>query len=428
MPLEIDVDRRGGVLAIGTQPLPPFNEEDIQIYTQLSRQVSLGTQNLDLLTETRRRLREMDLLLEFTRKLGMLDPRGILAALIRNRAGSAFNRGCRLGSRSGKNLKGWSRRLRAVTAIMKLCWRSTTGPEMEKVWMPLPLRVFASGLPLRSDVAFAQDYSLPSEELLLYRKATGGRLPVSTLIVPVGRANRVIGVLVVDHFNLSNAFNEEDEALALSLAQQSALALENARLFVSSEQRTAQLQALNQVSGALTSSLQRGELISSLLEQLRLVLPYQTATLWLRRENTLSVASAVGFDDNESRQGISVAVQDSALFQEMVQTGQPLSVPDVRQDVRFPSFLEPEHLSWLGVPLTAKGELIGVIALEAHDSRVLYRRASAVRIHLCQPGRRGVGKCPPVRREQSACGRVRSAHAAPGIVEPPIQRIGLITG
>jgi len=366
LPLEIEADHRGGVLIMGTHSLAPFTEEDRQIYAQLSRQVSLGTQNLNLLAETRRRLREMDLLLEFSRKLGLLDPREILAALIETvlavlPTGDAGwvaiweeNRGLTPQVARGYSDNG---------VMLSIRYQGGEG----KGSLPLPMRVLNSGLPLRVDVAFAQDYSLPTDDLLRYRKATGGRLPVSTLIVPIGRGSRVLGVLVIDHFSLSNAFNLEDETLAASLAQQCALALENARLFVSSAQRAAQLQALNQVSGALTSSLQHGELIAVLLEQLRLVLPYQTATLWLRNENTLSVAAASGFDDNESRQGISVAVQDSALFQEMAQTGQPLSVPDVRLDVRFPSLMEPDHLSWLGIPLVAKAELIGVIAMEKHE-------------------------------------------------------------
>ncbi len=97
------------------------------------------------------------------------------------------------------------------------------------------------------------------------------------------------------------------------------------------------------------------------------MLPYDTATLWLKQENTLAVASAAGFTDNESRLGISVRVEDSALFQEMVQTSNPLSIADVRQDVRFPSLLEPDHLSWLGIPLLVKAELIGAVALEKHE-------------------------------------------------------------
>jgi PAS domain S-box-containing protein len=56
-------------------------------------------------------------------------------------------------------------------------------------------------------------------------------------------------------------------------------------------------------------------------------------------------------------------VEDSALFQEMIRLGQPISVPDVRGDARFPQ-IEAPRLSWLGIPLISKGEVIGVITLE----------------------------------------------------------------
>ena len=366
MPLEIDQNHRGGVLVIGRRTLPPFSQEDTQIYSQLSRQVSLGAQNLDLLIETRRRLHEMDLLLAFTRKLGLLDPRGILLTLVETVLEVLPNADAGWVARWVDNkmlLPEVARGYNDNRSLLAINFQ--TGDE--KNTDLLPLRVMFSGQPLRTEVAFAKDYSLQPEDLMRYRQATGGRLPVSSLIVPIGRSERIIGVLVVDQFSLSEAFEPEDEALAVTLAQQSTLALENSNLFVSAEQRAHQLQSLNQVSSAISSSLQQGELISSLLPQMRLVLPYDTATLWLRQEKTLAVASDVGFKDNESRLGISVAVEDSALFQEMVQTNQPLSIADVRQDARFPSLLEPDHLSWLGIPLFAKAELIGVIALEKHE-------------------------------------------------------------
>jgi GAF domain-containing protein len=346
LPLALGQARTGGVLVMGQCILPPFSESDSHIYAQLSRQVSLGIQNLDLLTETRRRLREMDLLLQFSRKLGMLDPRGILRALIETalQVLSTGDAGW-VGLWSGEELALIPAAAQGYiddSAMQSLRYR----PTLDKAVEVLPLRVFYSGQPVRGDVAFAQDYSLPPEALLGYRKATGGRLPVSALVVPVGRGDRPLGVLVIDHFSLSNAFSQEDESLAMALAQQSTLALENARLFISAEQRAAQLQALNQVSAALTSSLRPGELIPTLPVLLKEILPFDTATLWLRKGDRLDIASASGFADNESRLGISVSVQDSALFQEMIRTTQPLVVPDIRLDPRFSTLLEPDHLSW----------------------------------------------------------------------------------
>jgi GAF domain-containing protein len=97
------------------------------------------------------------------------------------------------------------------------------------------------------------------------------------------------------------------------------------------------------------------------------VLPFDTATLWLRDKEHLTVASVRGFPDAERRLGLTLAVADSALFNEMIKSGQSISVPDVREDRRFPP-VEAPHLSWLGIPLVSKGELIGVIALEKWQS------------------------------------------------------------
>jgi signal transduction histidine kinase len=231
----------------------------------------------------------------------------------------------------------------------------------------LPYQVYQQGLARRVDVRFAQDYNIPAAELLLYRHGTGGRLPVSALLVPLRRGELSLGVLVLDNFNASDVFSADDETLAYSLGQQSALALESARLYMAAEQRASQLAALNQVAGAITSSLQRSQLISSLLEMLKAVLPFNTATLWLRKDQILEVAAASGFSDDESRLAISVGVQDSRLFQQMVAEAIPLNVADTRQDDRFLQLEEPEFLSWIGIPLLVKSELVGVIALEKRE-------------------------------------------------------------
>ena len=61
-------------------------------------------------------------------------------------------------------------------------------------------------------------------------------------------------------------------------------------------------------------------------------------------------------------------MEDSALFKTMIQTGEPIAVGDLRNDRRFPSLLEPDYLSWLGIPLIYKSEVIGLIALEKREA------------------------------------------------------------
>ena len=137
---------------------------------------------------------------------------------------------------------------------------------------------------------------------------------------------KALGLLILDNFNTTGAFKAEDEALLLSLAQQVALSLENVRLVHDTQERAGQLQALNEVAASLTSNLRSDQLIASLLDQFAPVLPFDTATLLLREKDRLKVAAARGFTDTDQRLGLSVAVADSALFNEISGHGQAITV------------------------------------------------------------------------------------------------------
>jgi GAF domain-containing protein len=251
----------------------------------------------------------------------------------------------------------------------------------------LPGQVFASSQPLRLDeIDFARHYNLSPENLRHFRDATGGLLPVSSLAIPIGgtpanpeggKTTPPLGVLVLDNPKTTAAFSGEDQVLVSSLAQQTALILENARLFQASERRAHQLQALTEVATTITSSLQPDELVSTLLDQLQAILPYETGTLWLLRRGpdgaspgdnprqTMVVSAARGFTDSDQRIGLTVAVEDSVLLNEMIHTSQPLSVANVCDDSRFSPLMEYERLSWLGCFLFGSR-----LALRAHYEHV----------------------------------------------------------
>lgn len=348
------------ILAVSNTPLAEFTSEDEHIFSLLSQQVGEALGDLEMIKEMNRRLQEVNLLLEFSRQLGTLDTAQILKALLDNavQAIPAANAGM---------VALWSDQRNCLVPqcavgyvdpqkILKIPYASGEA---------LPGQVYEQGQPMRIDeVDFALHYNLPTESLLLYRDATEGRLPVSSLIIPLQTFDTKLGVLVLDNFKSPGAFSGTNQALATSLARQTALTLENVRLYQASEQRSAQLQALTDVAGTITSSLQVNELISSLLDQVRSIIPFDTGTLWIRQVDTLTVRAALGFEDSEERIGLSVEVEDSLLLMEMITTSRPLTVGDVRADARFPSLVEALYLSWMGIPLLSKGVVIGVIALE----------------------------------------------------------------
>jgi PAS domain S-box-containing protein len=152
-----------------------------------------------------------------------------------------------------------------------------------------------------------------------------------------------------------------------SLTQQTALNLEYSRLFRAAELRANQLQALTGAAAIISSNLQPEELVGSLLDQLEAILPFNTGTLWLRQDDQMFVHGTRGFADSDVRTGLSILIEDSVLLREMIDTCQAIYVGDVRDDPRFPSLVENPNRSWLGLPLVAGGEVIGVIALEKDD-------------------------------------------------------------
>jgi PAS domain S-box-containing protein len=364
LPILIDGKPVAGILAISPEPLPSLTEEDRQTYYQIARQVSIILQNISLLTETRRRLREVNLLLDFSRQLSGLNPDSIIKALLESalRVVTTAHAGVVLlyneqdGLLVPHTVEGYA----DADSLMQISYRPGES---------LPGRTFTEKKSRRVDeVNFARDYNLTAEFLLRYREATAGRMPVSSLIVPIQAGEQVLGVLVLDNFNTSAAFAADDEVLLLSLTQQVALSLENVRLVQASQERAMQLQALTEVSASMTSSLQSGELVAGLLDRLGSVLTYDTAILWLRADRRMSVAQARGFPDNEQRIGLTVDIEDSVLLAEMNRTSQGIVVGDVRHDPRFTTLVEAERLSWLGIPLVSKGEVAGVIALEKAEA------------------------------------------------------------
>jgi PAS domain S-box-containing protein len=360
------------LLAISLTPMAAFTDEDQQLFTMLARQVAIALQNQRLLSETSRRLREVNLLLDFSRQLGSLDPLQILHTL----ADSIIHL---LPAVHSCVVALWDEKEQALIPQVALGYPNNQRLLEIRYRMgeALPGLVYESGRALRVDeVIFSRHYNLPPESLLCYRDGTGGRLPVSNLIVPISGPvhpgkeldTMPLGVIILDNFQMTAAFTQEDLALITSLMQQTALTLENARLYQASEQRAIQLQTLTNVASTITSSLQTNELIASLLDQVKAILPYDTGTLWLRQGHQLTIRAALGFEDSEERVGLSAAISESLLLKEMIDTGLPSFVDDVREDERFPSLIEHKHLSWLGIPLMAKGEVVGVIALEKKEA------------------------------------------------------------
>ena len=359
LPILAQAGAPSAIILNSSANLAEFSPDDERLFSLLAAQTATTLNNLTLLTETGQRLREGYLLLEFSRQLGGLESERVIRLLTETALEVAqFAQACMAityhpesGVLQPEVAVGYS----SNSSMLNLAF------EIENNVVG---QVFSEGKTIRLDeVDFHKHYNLDPDGLLIYREATEGALPVSSLVVPIHSGQTVSGVLVLDNFQDLGAFSIDDQALVSSLSRQVALTLENIRLYKAAEQRADQLRALSTVTADISTNLELSTLVSSLLETLENLIPYDTATLWFREGEQLTIRSVRGFENSEDLLGLKTTVHDSRLFAEMISTKQPLSISDIRQDNRFPE-LPAERLSWMAVPMITKGEVVGVIALE----------------------------------------------------------------
>ena len=361
LPIKVENETVAAILTVSREPMPRLTDDDREVYYQIARQTSVIFQNIDLLTSARRRLREVNLLLDFSRTVSDLSPASIMEELLRNA-------------------------LQVITAAhagLVLLWNDATERlepaavqnYVDDMSMAEITYRYGEALPgiaymeqksrKVDEVNFARDYTLSASNLGFYRQGTGGRLPISSLIVPIQTGDFCPGVLVLDNFNKAGSFKDEDQALLLSLSQQVALSLQNIDLIQATEERAAQLESLTKISASMSASLKISELVPSILDQLIKIIPYARATLWLYKAGELRSASAKGYGDNTARVDVSIPAREGVAIQEILDTGEIISVPDIRDDNRFRLLGEStEYLAWLGIPLLFNDEVIGVMELE----------------------------------------------------------------
>lgn len=357
-------------LMIGSLETTAFSEEDLDLYTGFANQLGAIIEHVRALQSVEQRLAEGNLLLDFSRQIGSLDLELVMRTLA----------------------DGLRRAMPATDASLVALWQEEREllipygnagfimPEaLEEAAFErgesLAGETFAAAKDILWDeIDFARDLNLRKDNLERYHRASGGRVPVSAMGVPLLAGEAVLGVIVLENYSTVGAFKEADATFVRSLARQAALIIQNARLFRAAEERARQLETLANVAATLTSSLDSSQIVQSLLIEFGLVLPYDSATLWLLQGNRLRVVAAQGFADDEDRIGLTVAIDDSALYAEMVEGKQPILVADTADDPRFPSFPDYPVHSWLGIPLVSRDEVVGLLALDNHEINAYQER------------------------------------------------------
>lgn len=221
------------------------------------------------------------------------------------------------------------------------------------------VKKYRKGILIQDTATDERWYANPSApELLDVGSAVG---------VPIQLSDRLIGVLMITAAEI-NHFDESDLAMLTIIADQAAFALSNARLFEAEQHRWRVANTLSATAHTINSTLNLPRVLALILEQLQLVVDYDSSSIMLydEEESILAVHAARGFKDMADALRLKLPFNENSPSYRAIIQKQPVVIPDVRTEPHWVKTTASEHIrSWIGAPLVARDKVAGLLTVDS---------------------------------------------------------------
>ncbi|HET7116467.1 MAG TPA: GAF domain-containing protein [Hanamia sp.] len=368
-----------------------FSNSDVRLLETLANSMSVALENARLFDETNRLLKETE---ERTAELGVinsvqdglsreLDPK-LIYNLVGDRLCELFPETQTLVIRSFDHKTGLEHFQYTIEKGVKLA----VNPQ-PFIWANKQLIVNKKPIHINKDyVETAKKFGGTG--------VTTGKPPKSAVFVPMIVGDVVTGSISLQNVDQENAFSESNLRLLTTLTNSMSVALENARLFnetthllSDAKQRASELTTVNNISKALASQLNPGELIQFVGDQLRDLFNANIVYLALLDKKTKIIHFPYKFGDEMSP----IKLGDG-FSSKIILSGEPILL---NKDVNTKTLELGIHrsglpaASYLGVPIPVGDENIGVLSVQSteqenrfneNDQRLLTTIASSVGVAL----------------------------------------------
>lgn len=173
---------------------------------------------------------------------------------------------------------------------------------------------------------------------------------------------------------------QAEQALRLSERDYKTLAFEHARLYEEAQRRSEQTETLRLAAATVAESLDMQETVERILEQLARVVPYDSASVQLRRGNDSEIFGCRGFAHPERIIGIRLPILSDSLCRAVYLDGKTKIVDDIRMVSDFVYIADEPIRSWLGLPMIVGERVLGMLALRS--ARLAHFNAEHARLGM----------------------------------------------
>jgi len=191
----------------------------------------------------------------------------------------------------------------------------------------------------------------------------------SALVVPIEVGGRRLGAMqLATRPPRRRRFTDHEGELALAMANQAAVVIENARLFDAEQRRSEQFRVISEVGRQVTSILAVDELMAQMTRLIQEAFDYYHVGIGLIEgdEVVYKVGAGVVWDDSRFQfEPSRLKVGQEGITGWVAAMGEPLLVQDVSQEPRYVWMRGSKTRSELAVPIKAKGQIIGVLDVQS---------------------------------------------------------------
>ncbi|OQX62252.1 MAG: hypothetical protein B5M51_06380 [Anaerolinea sp. 4484_236] len=348
-----------GAMSIQSTKANAFTKEDIAVFQTMADQVANALQNAKLFNQTERDAHELKVLNEMSQALSTeLNVAEIIQTIYQY-----------------------------VSHLMDTSYFFVALHQEEQNLIEFPLVVennVKSKLPpmqkregltqyvidTKSSLLIGENIEQKIQELGLERIIEGSPAK-SWLGVPMMLGDKVLGVISAQNTNRPRVFNEHHRELLMSVAQQSAIAIQNANLFEQTQRQLANISTIQEITSDLSAALTFTGVVNTLLAHLASAISTHTSSLFTVEEETIIRAGVYPSLKDSPPINEVLSLSNYPLIATAIKTAKPL-IRSIEDD-QLPELVR-EELQATGIaydaliPITGADGILGILSLSRKQS------------------------------------------------------------
>ncbi|RLC66800.1 MAG: hypothetical protein DRI48_03875, partial [Chloroflexi bacterium] len=214
------------------------------------------------------------------------------------------------------------------------------------------------------------------------------KVPASWLGVPMRIGDQVVGVISVQAYR-PHAYGEEEQLLLSTIADQVAVAIENARLFEAEREQREMTEALAEAAAAVSGTLDLDQVLDRILEQVEQVVEGEAFNVMLIEDSHARVVRWRGYERFGAEEFVSTVdfhVPEVPNLRRMAESGELMVIEDT---TTYPGWVDVPVQRWIksyvGAPIRVGGITVGFLNADSsqpgHFDRGDARRLEAFASH-----------------------------------------------